>query len=168
MPLFRCEAPGHTRSPAMVGAYGMWEPWPISHLQPAARLDRVTHPVIRLRRQWRHFQTVPSSGFCCGRWWWPDVLLLPQENQRGSFDDLHEGEVIWLSAMRCRRKMGRFPGHNEASAVKTSAPYCDVVGLTCWPPAAPNQADRRGVDGLPIWGAEGDRGHPFQPGGRSA
>ncbi|MCT4365023.1 MULTISPECIES: molybdopterin oxidoreductase family protein [Synechococcaceae] len=58
-------------------------------------------------------------------------------------------------------EMGDSPATTEASAVNTQCPYCGVgCGLTMLPPAAPNQATRRGVDGLPIWGVKGDRGHP--------
>lgn len=47
------------------------------------------------------------------------------------------------------------------ASTRSQCPYCGVgCGLELMPPAAKGQATRRDEQGIPIWGARGDRQHP--------
>ncbi|MEA5421838.1 nitrate reductase [Synechococcus sp. CCY9202] len=50
---------------------------------------------------------------------------------------------------------------SAASSLRSQCPYCGVgCGLELMPPASKGKPTRRGDDGLPVWGARGDRQHP--------
>ncbi|MFQ6539933.1 MULTISPECIES: molybdopterin oxidoreductase family protein [Aphanothece] len=50
---------------------------------------------------------------------------------------------------------------SPSGSTHSQCPYCGVgCGLELMPPAVKNQPTRRDAQGLPIWGARGDRSHP--------